>query len=118
MMGKRGNDRLRDFCTGLWGFCVLKTLEAEPCYGYDIVRQLSEIKGLSTNETTIYRILGELKKQGLVGTSMRKSPIGPPRKYYRITGRGRRELALRRHTWELISRGVDGIGKAPARRGR
>ena len=100
---------------GLWAFCILKIVEAEPCYGYDIVRRLSEIKGLFAAECTVYRIRLELSKQGLIWFARKKSPIGPPRKYYEITDRGRQELGRLRHFWGLVRKGVDGVGRERGR---
>ena len=103
---------------GLWAFCVLKAVAAEPCYGYDIVRRLSEIKGLFVDEATVYRALHKLRKLRLVSAAERKSPIGPPRKYYRITRRGRDELARRQHFWRLIRDGVEAVERGRGRPGQ
>jgi PadR family transcriptional regulator PadR len=90
-------------------------VEADACYGYDIVRRLSEIKGLFATEATVYRILPELRKRRLIRASQQKSPIGPPRKYYEITGRGREELGRLRHFWGLVREGVDAVGQGRGR---
>ena len=45
---------------GLWTLCVLRAVAAEPCYGYDLVRELSDIKGLFVDEATVYRALHKL----------------------------------------------------------
>lgn len=104
------NNWMTQLRKGLWEFCVLKALEAEPSYGYAIVRRLSEIKGLFVSEATIYLVLRKLRKLGLVRASRRKSVIGPPRKYYELTTRGRRELPRLKHFWRLVRHGVDAVG--------
>ena len=103
---------------GLWTFCVLRAVAAEPCYGYDLVRRLSEIKGLFVDDGTVYRALHKLRKLGLVSAAERQSQIGPPRKYYRITQRGREELARREHFWVLVREGVDAVKRARGRPGQ
>ena len=104
------NNWMTQLRKGLWEFCVLKALEAEPSYGYDIVRRLSEIKGLFVSEATIYLVLRKLRRAGLVKTSRRKSVIGPPRKYYELTARGRGEVPRLRHFWRLVRQGVEAVG--------
>jgi len=73
---------------GVLEFCVLALLRDEERYGFDIVRALSAADGLVTTEGTLYPLLGRLRKEGVVETTWRESPSGPPRRYYRLTPSG------------------------------
>jgi len=44
-----------------------------------------------------------------VDTRWRKSPSGPPRKYYRLTLAGRQALEAKTLAWEEFSRAVQAI---------
>lgn len=91
---------------GLLELCILNALRAERLYGYDIVKKLRQIEGLVISEGTIYPILSRFKREGLVDTSIAESSEGPPRKYYQLTGHGRRLLGQMNVSWEMITNGV------------
>ena len=111
MAGTLGDNWMTEIRKGLWAYCILALADSEPCYGYDIVRRLSEVKGLFAEEGTVYRILAKLKADGLLRVAQRRSAIGPPRKYYQTTARGHEEVARLRHFWNLVGRGVNGLVK-------
>jgi PadR family transcriptional regulator PadR len=100
---------------GVLEFCVLAVLRHGERYGFDLVRALSEADGMVTSEGTLYPLLGRLRREGLVDTTWRESPSGPPRRYYTLTPRGEAVLAAFREEWGRFSASVDqllGIGAA------
>jgi PadR family transcriptional regulator PadR len=60
-----------------------------------------------TSEGTIYPLLTRLRRDGLVTSSWRESPSGPPRRYYQITPKGRRALDDFVAEWRRFRRAVD-----------
>ncbi len=100
---------------GLLEHCVLSLLAAEPRYGYELVQDLAKVDGLLTTEGTIYPLLARLHRDGLVATEWRDSSGGPPRKYYRLTGAGKRALSVFKQEWATLRSAVDSIleGGAP-----
>jgi PadR family transcriptional regulator PadR len=94
---------------GLLDLCVLNAVGRERLYGYDIVRQLRDIRGLVISEGTIYPILSRFKRDGLVRTSLEESNEGPARKYYELTSAGRDLLGRMNNMWSTIIEGVHGI---------
>jgi len=92
---------------GTLEYCVLALLQDRPRYGFDLVRTLGAADGLVTSEGTIYPLLGRLRRDGLVTTSWHESPSGPPRRYYELTGEGRRALALFTTEWGRFTDAVD-----------
>ena len=92
---------------GTLQYCVLALLAGEERYGFDLVRALGEVDGMVTSEGTIYPLLGRLRRDGLVDTTWRESTSGPPRRYYRLTARGRTALEDFRREWERFRDGVD-----------
>jgi PadR family transcriptional regulator PadR len=100
---------------GVLEFCVLAVLRHGERYGFDLVRALSEADGMVTSEGTLYPLLGRLRREGLVDTTWRESPSGPPRRYYTLTPRGEAVLTAFREEWGRFSASVDqllGIGAA------
>jgi len=94
---------------GTLQYCVLALLEGEERYGFDLVRALAEIDGMVTSEGTIYPLLSRLRRDGLVESTWRESPSGPPRRYYRITESGRTALAAFRQEWSRFRAAVDSV---------
>jgi PadR family transcriptional regulator PadR len=92
---------------GVLEFCVLALLREEERYGFDLVRALSEVDGMVTSEGTIYPLLSRLRREGLVSTTWRESPTGPPRRYYRLTSQGRAALGSFSTQWERFRDAVD-----------
>jgi PadR family transcriptional regulator, regulatory protein PadR len=93
---------------GLLELAILNTLAPGALYGYDIVRRLADIDSLVITEGTVYPILSRLRNDRYVETYIEESPQGPPRKYYRLTTRGRDELRRMNEHWETLH---DGIGQ-------
>ena len=92
---------------GLLELAILNSLSGSPLYGYDIARRLREVDGLVMTEGTIYPILSRLRNEEYVETYIEESPDGPPRKYYRLTSRGRDELRRMNQHWQRLH---DAIG--------
>lgn len=73
----------------------------EPMYGYQIAKQLEAVEegaGLF-KQGALYPVLRNLAAAGLLDSEVEPSVAGPPRRYYRITARGREALAVWRRAW-------------------
>ncbi|MGQ0680332.1 MAG: PadR family transcriptional regulator [Actinomycetota bacterium] len=92
---------------GFLEYCVLALLKDRQYYGFDLVRALSEVEGMVTSEGTIYPLLTRLRKDGQVETSWEESPSGPPRRYYRLTDKGREALEQFTKEWVRFKDSVD-----------
>jgi PadR family transcriptional regulator, regulatory protein PadR len=92
---------------GVLEFCVLALLRDTERYGYEIVHALAQADGLVTTEGTLYPLLSRLRKDGVVATTWRESPSGPPRRYYRLTPAGEALLVAFSTEWEQFRGSVD-----------
>ena len=92
---------------GTLQYCILALLSTEERYGFDLVRALGAVDGMVTSEGTIYPLLGRLRRDGLVETTWRPSPSGPPRRYYRLTRAGRTALDAFVIEWSRFRDGVE-----------
>ena len=85
------------FKKGVLELCVFTFLEKKDYYGYELVTEIS--KNISISEGTIYPLLRRLKVDGFVKTYLRESKEGPPRKYYQITVKGKKQSQKLRKDW-------------------
>jgi PadR family transcriptional regulator PadR len=100
---------------GLLELAVLNTISERPLYGYEIVRRLSDVDHLVITEGTVYPILSRLKNSLLVETYLEESQEGPPRKYYRLTARGRDDLHRMNQHWDSLHSAINSLqtGRKP-----
>jgi PadR family transcriptional regulator PadR len=92
---------------GLLELCIVNLLAKGELYGYDLVKQLAQIRGLVVTEGTIYPLLSRLRKMGLVSTRLVESPSGPARRYYVLTPNGKRLRATMNTYWGELMRGIE-----------
>lgn len=88
-----------EFKRGTIELILLKLLDKEEMYGYQLVTELEKGGGdiFQVKEGTLYPVLYRLEDSGFI-SSYRDNPFrGVPRKYYRLTDSGRE------HLLELIS---------------
>ncbi len=91
---------------GMLELCLLNALALREHYGYELVKSLVEVPGLGVTEGTLYPILSRLRVQGLVSTRLEESPEGPARKYYSLTGEGRKAMALMQEYLDTLNAGA------------
>jgi PadR family transcriptional regulator PadR len=94
---------------GVLEFCVLALLRNTELYGFELVRALAGADGLVTTEGTLYPLLGRLRRDGVVDTTWRESPSGPPRRYYRLTPNGQAALNSFAAEWTRFRASVDTV---------
>lgn len=89
--------------------CILKILQQETTYSYEIVVRLNEYGFTEVREGTIYPLMLRLEKKKLISSEFRPSPLGPSRKYFTLTGEGERLLAEFEEAWEETKTVVERI---------
>ena len=87
--------------------CILAIISKSETYGYEISRQLEEYGFGSIAEGTIYPLLLRLEKNELVTAVYRQSELGPNRKYYSLTEKGRMELEQFADNYRELSSAVE-----------
>jgi len=101
----------RELMRGAGPLAVLKLLGAREMYGYELVEALSRrTKGLlSMGQSTLYPMLYNLEAKGLIAS--RVEADGPrPRRYYRLTSKGRRRLANDTKQWQSLVAALGNLG--------
>jgi len=102
-----GNDLVRGTTTPI----VLRLLAERERYGYEIVKLVNERTqgAFEWKEGTLYPCLHQLEADGLVTSDWRASESGKPRKYYRLTRKGRAEMERRVQEWAQFSTAVNAL---------
>ena len=90
---------------GVLEMVVLSRITHKDTYGYDIYQEIS--KNMAISESTIYPILRKLTKEGLTSTYLRESSEGPPRKYFKVTRKGKDRLEGLKIDWQKFQRIVN-----------
>jgi PadR family transcriptional regulator, regulatory protein PadR len=90
---------------------VLGILAEGESYGYAILKQVNELSGgqLEWTDGLLYPLLHRLERLGHVESAWETPPAGRRRKYYRITGQGRAELAEQRRQWSAVVDALRGV---------
>ena len=78
-------------------------------YGYQLVQFLNEHDGLQLTESTVYPLLARLAREGHLSVTSTPSPAGPPRRYYKITGLGKRSLDAMQQHWSAVGTSIQKI---------
>jgi PadR family transcriptional regulator PadR len=94
---------------GVLDACLLAVIAERPAYGYEMTKRLSDRGLAAVGEGSIYPVLGRLERDRLVETFRQQSDGGPPRKYYRVTPKGRRRLGAWAEEWTAIRSAVDAV---------
>lgn len=84
---------------GLLDVCVLAAIKSEDSYGYKIIKDMKPYIELS--ESTLYTVLKRLEAASML-TVRAVEHGGRLRKYYRITGEGRKRIEEFKCDWEEI----------------
>lgn len=94
---------------GTLEMCALSVVSRGDCYGYELVNRIS--KCMEITEGTIYPLMKRLKDGGLIDSYIVESNEGPPRKYYKLTEAGRKELARLTEEWFEFTQSIDKLLK-------
>lgn len=93
---------------GMLEYCIMLLLHKEPAYASDIIQRLKEAR-LIVVEGTLYPLLTRLKNDDLLSYEWIESTQGPPRKYYKLTGKGEGFLRELEVSWQELSDTVSHI---------
>lgn len=90
---------------GLLEFLLLKIIAGDKVYVADILKRLEGTE-FATQEGTLYPLLSKMRRENLVDYEWQESDAGPPRKYYRLTSKGRAQLTELNDYWREINRTI------------
>ena len=94
---------------GLLEFLILKIIAADKVYVADMLKRLSTTE-FATQEGTLYPLLSKMRRENLVDYQWKESEAGPPRKYYKLTAKGKAQLAELNDYWKQINETISELG--------
>ena len=94
---------------GILEGCILKIIDQEETYGYEIVTRLQDYGFTAAKEGTLYPLLLRLEKKKLIQGVFKESPLGPKRKYYTLTQDGEMYVSRFYQVWKEVEASVESI---------
>jgi len=93
---------------------VLAILAEGDSYGYAILKRVRELSGgdLEWTDGMLYPVLHRLERAGSIESRWVAAGSGRQRKYYRLTTRGREQLADERRQWRAVDQALSRIWSA------
>ena len=92
----------RSYARALLNWLSLDCFRLVLLTGGQLVERFREEAGLEISTGTLYPLLARLRKSGLVVTAWQESPVGPPRKIYKLAKSGKNRLLQMRGEWEAL----------------
>ena len=98
-----------DLLQGTLDLLILKVVALGPVHGYGISRRIRQISEqvLQVQQGSLYPALHRLEKRGWLEADWGESDNGRQAKFYRLSAKGRKQLAAEEDTWNRLSRAVE-----------
>ena len=93
---------------GTLDLLILRTLLTGPTHGHAIAKHIQRTSEdlLQVETGSLYPALHRLEAKGWISATWELSEKGKRARYYRLTPRGRKQLAAERSKWEAFSRAM------------
>ena len=107
-MGKQNNDILQ----GTLSLLILRTLEVRgKMHGYALTGHIQEASAelLRVEEGSLYPALHRMEQDGWVKAEWGMTGKGRKARFYSLTPKGERQLAVERESWERLTKGVSRV---------
>jgi len=97
-----------DLLQGTLDLLILKVVALGPVHGYGISQRIRQISDsvLQVQQGSLYPALHRLEKRGWLAADWGESENGRQAKFYRLSAKGRRQLAAEEETWNRLSKAV------------
>jgi PadR family transcriptional regulator PadR len=102
----------RELMRGAGPTAVLHLLSNRAMYGYELVEALAARTDgvLAMGQSTLYPMLYNLEAKGLIEAEWQAADNGRERKYYSLTGKGRKKLKADLEQWNNLARALAALG--------
>ena len=90
---------------GTLDLLILKVVALRPLHGYGISQRIQQISRdvLQVQQGSLYPALHRLEKRGWLLASWSQSQTGRPAKFYKLSPKGRKQLAQEERTWQRLA---------------
>ncbi|HUH61575.1 MAG TPA: PadR family transcriptional regulator [Terracidiphilus sp.] len=93
---------------GTLDLLILKVVALGPVHGYGIAQRIRQISRdvLQVQQGSLYPALHRLEKRGWLKSDWGESDNGREAKFYRLSAKGRNQLAAEEETWNRLAAAV------------
>jgi transcriptional regulator len=97
-----------DLLQGTLDLLILKVVALGPVHGYGIAQRIRQISSdvLQVQQGSLYPALHRLEKRGWIAADWGESDNGRQARFYRLSAKGRKQLASEEETWNRLSKAV------------
>jgi len=101
----------RELLKGSIALLILKLLSERDMYGYEIIQEAARRSGdvFQFKEGTLYPALHQLHRRGYLRSDWRVGKNGRQRKYYGLTGKGKKVAQEGQRNWTFFTKAVNAI---------
>src|ERR1700682_3099996 len=98
-----------DLLQGTLDMLILKIVALGPVHGYGIAQRIRQISKevLIVQQGSLYPALHRLEKRGWLSAEWGDSENGREARFYKLSAKGRRQLAAEEATWNRLSAAVE-----------
>jgi PadR family transcriptional regulator PadR len=97
-----------DLLQGTLDLLILKVVALGPVHGYGIAQRIRQISNdvLQVQQGSLYPALHRLELRGWLASEWGESEKGRQAKFYKLSAKGRRQLAAEEKTWNRLAQAV------------
>jgi transcriptional regulator len=97
-----------DLLQGTLDLLILKVVALGPVHGYGISQRIRQVSQdvLQVQQGSLYPALHRLEKRGWIASDWGESDNGRQAKFYRLSPKGKKQLAEEEETWNRLSKAV------------
>jgi PadR family transcriptional regulator PadR len=103
-----------DLPQGTLDLLILNIVASTPLHGYAIAQRLRLVSRDVVNVTqgTLYPALHRLENRGFLSAEWKVSDTGRDAKFYKLTAKGRAQMASEKESWRRLAHAVGAILRA------
>jgi PadR family transcriptional regulator PadR len=97
-----------DLLQGTLDMLILKVVALGPIHGYGIAQRIRQVSKdvLLVQQGSLYPALHRLEKRGWLQADWGESDNGRQAKFYRLSARGRKQLAAEESNWQRLAQAI------------
>jgi PadR family transcriptional regulator PadR len=97
-----------DLLQGTLDMLILKVVGLGPIHGYGIAQRIRQVSKdvLLVQQGSLYPALHRLEKRGWLQADWGESDNGRQAKFYRLSARGRKQLAAEESNWQRLAQAI------------
>ena len=98
-------DERSELLQGTLDMLILKVVALGPIHGYGIAQRIRQISKdvLQVQQGSLYPALHRLEKRRWLESAWRESENGRQAKFYKLSAKGRKQLAEEQLTWQRLA---------------